>query len=165
MRTRMVRVMMTAAVVAATALLGLAAPAGATPGNQQLEGVGVPDLEGACTDIAVPAFVMSGSLEGCWYFVDFEVVQETPSGVYQERGNETFVGCLMDDGVEVACGTFDTTYKFSAKFAPDGQEIHGRCQHPIESGTDGFAGLTGRVDFKDDIEAGTFPFRGHIALG
>ena len=56
-------------------------------------------------------------------------------------------------------GTFATTYKFSSKWAPDvstGSEVHGRCQHPIVagSGTGGFAGVTGRVDFKDDVATG-----------
>ena len=43
-------------------------------------------------------------------------------------------------------------------------EIFGRCQHPIVagSGTGVFEGVTGRLDFKDDIAAGNFPYRGHF---
>ena len=47
-----------------------------------------------------------------------------------------------------------------------GSEVHGRCQHPIVagSGTGGFAGATGRADFKDDVVTGEFLYRGHISL-
>ena len=67
-------------------------------------------------------------------------------------------------------GTFTTTYRFEAKYDPDaatGMEVNGRCQHPIAegSGTGGFAGATGRLDFKDDIGTGLFYYRGHITLG
>jgi len=104
---------------------------------------------------------------GCWYT---KVVTATdngaPSGVYQERGAEIFVGTL-DGG---AVGTFTTTYKFTSKWDPDistGAEVRGRCQHPIvaASGTGGFAGASGRVDFKDEVTTGEFLFRGHISLG
>ncbi len=61
-------------------------------------------------------------------------------------------------------GTFTTTYKFEAKFAPDGSEIHGRCQHPIVdgSGTGGFEGASGRLNFKDIVETGEYLYKGHI---
>lgn len=148
-----------AAAVSVTALLGLVASASA--GNTQISGIGYPDDGTACTDMAADYYIlMTGDLTGCVYgFVDAFAV--TPSGVYLEWGTETFVGCL--DGT---CGSFDTTYKFTAKFAPSGEEIHGRCQHPIaaSSGTDDFAGVTGRIDFKDDVEAGNFPYRGHLKL-
>ena len=86
----------------------------------------------------------------------------SPSGIYQERGREIFVGSLDDGPV----GTFTTTYWFNSKWDPDvstGSEVHGRCQHPIVkgSGTDGFEGVTGRVDFKDDVVAGNYPYRCH----
>ena len=62
---------------------------------------------------------------------------------------------------------FTTTYKFESKWDPDvstGPEVRGRCQHPIVtgSGTGGFAGATGRLDFKDVVEDGTYLYRGHI---
>ncbi|MEO6654062.1 MAG: hypothetical protein ABIP17_15550 [Ilumatobacteraceae bacterium] len=103
----------------------------------------------------------NGDLVGCWYTDTLIVVQETTSGVYQERGTETFIGCLTDG---VTCGTFSTTYKFTAKFAADGSEIRGRCEHPIVSGsgTGDFEGVTGRVDFKDDVVTGEFNYRGHL---
>ena len=112
------------------------------------------------------AIDMDGSLDGCWYTkiltpIPFET---TPSGVYLESGEEKFVGSL--NGVQ---GTFTTTYKFEAKLdTVTGLEIKGRCQHKIVagSGTGGFAGASGRVDFKDIIDGTTvtYEYRGHISL-
>lgn len=109
---------------------------------------------------------MTGSLEGCWYTHGWEVLKNTPAGTYFERGTETFVGCLVADGVQLACGTIDTTYQFSAKYAPSGEQLRGRCQHPFVagSGTGGFKGATGRVDMRDDVANGVANFRGHITL-
>ena len=116
--------------------------------------------------IAYPGIAMQGSLEGCWYT---KVVTSrdngTPSGVYLESGEEVFVGSF-DGGPE---GTFTTTYKFSSKWEPDvtnGSEVRGRCEHPIiaGSGTGGFEGATGRLDFKDDVVTGDYFWRGHISL-
>lgn len=97
--------------------------------------------------------------------------------VYQERGREVFVGGLYDnDGGLIAEGTFETTYKFTGKYTDSFlvEEIHGRCQHPIVSGsgTGVFAGASGRVDFKDDVDADVLAdpkewplhYRGHIKL-
>jgi len=107
-----------------------------------------------------PPLVMTGDLNGCWYTDSF-TGQSRPSGTYQETGTETFIGCLAGG---TTCGTFGTTYQFHAKFAPDGSEIFGRCQHPIVSGsgTEGLKGVSGRVDFKDDVDAGLFNYRGHL---
>ncbi len=112
-----------------------------------------------------PGLVMTGSLEGCLY-TKVTTSKETPSGVYLESGEEVFVGSL--DGGPV--GTFATTYKFESKWDPDvssGVELRGRCQHPIVkgSGTGGFAGATGRINFKDIIgDPVTYVYRGHISL-
>ena len=146
---------------AVTALVLMAAPASAAD-NTQIAGVGTFDGDGECTEI--PSFFtmkMVGDFVGCWYTDTLDVVQSTPSGVYQERGTEIFVGCLSDG---TTCGTFSATYKFTAKYAVDGAEIHGRCEHPIVSGTGDFEGVTGRVDFKDDVQTGEFNYRGHIKL-
>jgi hypothetical protein len=148
---------------------GFAASAATT----QISGVGFFDA-GACPApptgyedfITYPGIAMHGSLEGCWYTkVVTSKDNGTPSGVYQERGEEVFVGSF-DGGPE---GTFTTTYKFSSKWEPDvtnGSEVHGRCQHPIVagSGTGGFEGATGRLDFKDDVVTGDYLWRGHISL-
>ncbi len=138
------------------------APVAAAP-DDQIEGVGlwVPTCNGLPSLFTTD---MDGSLVGCWY-VDALEASSTPSGVYLEYGEETFVGCLWEDGVEVACGTFNTTYKFTAKFDEIG-EIRGRCQHPIVkgSGTGGFTGVTGRIDVKDDVVVGASIYRGHVRL-
>jgi hypothetical protein len=145
----------------------------ASSATTQISGVGVFDA-GACPAppagyedfISYPGIAMTGSLEGCWYT---KVVTSrdngTPSGVYQERGEEVFVGSF-DGGSQ---GTFTTTYNFSSKWEPDvtnGSEVRGRCQHPIVagSGTGGFEGATGRLDFKDDVATGDYFWRGHISL-
>lgn len=145
-----------------------AIPAGAanSGGNIQIGGVAKIAAADDCTEIDdLFTLKLAGSLEGCWYTTVLEVVQQTPSGGYQERGNETFIGCLVD-GSSRTCGSFDTEYHFEAKFQtqPPFAEIHGRCQHPILRGTGGFAGVTGRVDFKDDVVNSCFFYRGHITL-
>jgi hypothetical protein len=153
-------------------MVALVAPAGAA--TNQISGVGVFDTTGACPAppsgyedfTSLPPMVMTGSLEGCWYTKVLSAKDNgAPSGIYQERGEEVYVGSL--DGGPV--GTFATTYKFTSQWDPDastGSEVHGRCQHPIVagSGTGGFAGATGRVDFKDDVVTGEFLYRGHISL-
>ena len=108
--------------------------------------------------------VLTGSLEGCLYTKVISS-KETPGGVYLESGEEVFTGSL-DDG---PAGTFEMTYKFESKFDPDsGMQLHGRCQHPIVegSGTGGFEGATGRLNFKDIIGplATTYDYRGHLQL-
>ncbi|HXV60073.1 MAG TPA: hypothetical protein VEK15_05225 [Vicinamibacteria bacterium] len=116
------------------------------------------DEQGAEADLALR---MTGDLVGCHYIF----VEEwgcTRSGTYHERGTEVFVGEYNGK-----TGTFATTYLFTAKLAscPDlSTEIFGRCQHPIVrgSGTDDFEGVTGRFDVKDDLEAGNFPYKGHL---
>lgn len=149
----------------ASVIVNTAMPAGATPGNTQIDGVAKIDFA-TCTELASPLTLrMTGSLEGCWYTTSLEVVHTTPSGGYRERGTERFIGCLTTGGSS-KCGSFDTTYQFEAKYqtSPPFAEIHGRCQHPIVSGTGDFEGVTGRVDFKDDVQNGCFYYRGHIAF-
>jgi hypothetical protein len=147
---------------AATALVFVAGSARAA-GNTQISGVGVYVSTTECPDLpsVYPPIEMSGGLVGCWYTDTFEVVQTTPSGGYQERGAETFIGCLSDG---TTCGTFSTTYKFTAKYTVDGSEIFGRCEHPFVSGTGDFEGITGRVNFVDDVQTGEFDYKGHIKL-
>ena len=56
--------------------------------------------------------------------------------------------------------------KFSGKLLPPdfAVEQHGRCQHPIVAGTDGFAGATGVLHFKDVPPGGIATYTGHITL-
>jgi|GEM_PF-3135503 len=131
-------------------------------GNTQISGSGAFDSEGDCTEIPSQfTMVIEGDLVGCWYTHGWEVVQDTPAGTYGERGTERFIGCLANTAI---CGTFDTQYHFTAKYAPDGSEVHGRCQHPITHGTGGFVGVKGRLAFKDDVGTGVVYYRGHLKL-
>jgi hypothetical protein len=108
------------------------------------------------------ALVMTRDLTGCLY-THVETDQSSPSGTYRETGTELFVGSYLGEP-----GTFETTYRFEAKYEdvgpPPTGEIFGRCQHPIVegSGTGIFAGVSGRLDFKDDVETGEFFYRGHL---
>jgi hypothetical protein len=131
-------------------------------GAARISGVGYFDEFDVCDSGSVGAdfaLIMTGDLEGCLY-VFVETAEFTPSGTYLETGTERFVG--MD-------GTFETTYRFEAKYEDPANligEIFGRCQHKIveDSGTGLFQGATGRIDFKDDIEAGNFPYRGSLRV-
>lgn len=118
----------------------------------------------------VPSNAMAGSLIGCWYTDTFKLVTITPHGVIHATGSEHYVGCL-DTGPQQDCtnadpaGTLALTYRFEAKLDPvTGDEIWGRRQHQIVSGTGGFAGAAGRIDFKDNDTNGTSTYQGHIIL-
>jgi hypothetical protein len=139
-------------------------------GATQLSGVGFYAATDECDYLSRGAFYairMTGDLEGCLYaFIDS--YDCSPGGTYREKGREFFEGTYKGKA-----GSFWTTYQFEAKYegcadsgAPLGAEIFGRCQHPIVkgSGTGVFAGVSGRLDFKDDIEAGNFPYRGHLGF-
>ncbi len=168
MRTSLLRLALVT-VLSAGSLLGAAAPAQAA--SPQIDGTAdfTPSPSIPCDETPAapyddyPALVMQGDLVGCWY-TDVVSSRMLPNGVYMERGEELFVGRLGDG----AMGSFTTTYRFEAKFAEDlVTEIRGRCQHPIVagSGTGGFEGATGRLDFKDIIDVPiTYVYRGHIRL-
>ena len=142
------------------------ATASSSRGATQISGIGFYATAGECdyeSQGAVYAIRMTGDIEGCLYAIidDFEC---SPSGTYREEGREYFVGTYNGQP-----GTFWTTYKFEAKYedcdgGPLGAEIFGRCQHPIVSGTGTgvFNGVGGQLNFKDDIEAGNFPYRSHL---
>ena len=108
-----------------------------------------------------PPIDLSGSLDGCWYTY-VSASKFNPSGTYMEKGTEIFVGCLNG----TTCGTFETTYTFTAKYVDDtfAEEIHGRCHHPIVGGTGGLAGAKGVINFKDDVVNLNFDYKGHISL-
>ena len=151
--------------VAASLLAMLAMPANAD--NAQVSGIGVfntecqPPVGSPPDDLGdYPAIDLTGSLNGCWYTY-VSKSQFNRSGTYQEKGTEIFVGCLNG-----TCGTFETTYTFTAKYVDDtfAEEIHGRCHHPIVGGTGGFAGAKGVINFKDDVVNLKFDYRGHVTL-
>jgi hypothetical protein len=175
MRTKIQRLVLLGVLVGGL-LVALSAPASAA--TNQISGVAVYDTTppSVCLDPPPPGYedftsyppqVITGDLDGCWYTkVESTKDNGAPSGVYLESGEEVFVGSLNGGPV----GTFATTYKFESKWDPDvstGSEVHGRCQHPIVegSGTGGFEGVTGRLDFKDEVTTGQFFYRGHIKLG
>src|ERR687889_1249859 len=157
---------LTLTTLAAVALIGVVstAPSPAFAGGAtQISGVAFFDDRGECDDPegegADFALIMTGDLEGCLYtFV--ETAESSPSGTYRETGTELFVA---SDGA----GAFETTYRFEAKYEDvdtlSGEQF-GRCQHPIieGSGTGIYDGVSGQLFFKDDVEAGTFPYRGHL---
>jgi hypothetical protein len=140
----------------------------ASAGTTQVSGIGVFNTE--CLPPAgsppanlgdYPPIDLSGSLDGCWYTY-VSASQLNPSGTYVERGTEIFVGCLNG----TTCGTFETTYTFTAKYVDDtfAEEIHGRCHHPIVGGTGDYAGAKGVINFKDDVVNLKFDYKGHISL-
>jgi len=152
--------------------IGFVASANAE-GMTQISGIGYwPDV-GECISPSDGryfdySFKVTGDLEGCVYVtVDLDSVRCTPSGIYQERGTEFYdiVG-----GSQGLSGTYISNYRFAGKYDacllddPLAMEIFGRCQHPVlaGSGTGSFEGVTGRINFKDDIGAGNFPYRGHF---
>lgn len=135
--------------------LTMAVPASA--GTMQISGVQSFDTAGICPETSLATFTMTGTLVGCWY-TDSANTKVNPSGTIQQTGTEHFVGCLNGS----TCGTFYTTFTFTAKFASPVAEIHGRCHHPIVSGTEGFAAANGLLNFKDDVTTGTSDYRGHI---
>jgi hypothetical protein len=167
------RLLPLAAIVSCVALVA-AAPASAA--TFQVGGVqSAPVSSGPCFDPnAISSYTMAGGLVGCWY-TDTLVTHPaqpngTPSGTIQATGTEHFVGCLDLDN-DGACttgdpsGTLQFSYQFSGKFDPvTGAEIHGRCQHPIVSGTGDFANASGVITFKDDVTNGTSVYAGHVAL-
>ena len=137
-----------------------------TEGAKQISGIGYYAAPGQCTDPegagASYVLTLTGSLSGCHY-VFVESSRCAAGNTYYESGTETFVGTY--DGQP---GTFKTNYVFTAKYADCANfagEVEGRCQHPFvnDSGTGVFDGIKeARLDMRDDIGAGNFPYRGHL---
>jgi len=147
----------------------LAGPSPArTEGAIKIAGVGSYAEPGACThpegEGADYVLTLTGSLSGCHY-VFVETAKCSAGGGYYEAGTETFVGTYNGQP-----GTFRTTYVFTAKYLDCPNltgEITGRCQHPFinGSGTGVFEGIReARLDMRDDIGAGNFPYKGHISF-
>jgi hypothetical protein len=166
MKRRLTILALTALAVVALISVVLTVPSPAlADGATQISGVGFFAEPDECTDPEGDgsdfALTMTGDLEGCHY-IFVETAECSPSGTYRETGTEISVGRYNGEA-----GTFRTTYRFTAKYEDCPNlvgEIVGRCQHPIiaGSGKGVFAGVSGRLDFKDDIAAGNFPYRGHL---
>lgn len=143
--------------------------------HQQIAGVGYFAGPGECEE-AIPnskgnlpdfALVLTGDLEGCLYTY-VEAGDCSPNGVYIEDGNEKFVGTTAwgDEG------SFDTIYRFVAHFGSQEDcinfvnQVRGRCMHPIVAGTGtgDLEGVFGRLDFVDDVVAGTANYTGSLHL-
>ena len=166
MKRRLIILALTALTVVTLLGVVLTVPSAAlAQGATQISGIGYyagpsecndPDGVGSTYDLT-----MTGDLEGCHY-VFVETARCSAGGAYNETGTETFVGLYNG-----APGTFETTYRFTAKYTDCANlvgEIVGRCQHPITAGSgEGvFAGVAGRLDMRDDVETGTFSYRGHF---
>ena len=161
--TRLALLVVLTAAIAVVAVQA-AAGAGATVvrGDQLIAGTST-----SCPGAPEGTYRMAGDLVGCWFTDEFNVVQENPGGGFKASGTEHFQGCLDTNhngscGVGEPSGRFDTTFTFTAKFAPSGDEIHGRCHHPIIGGTGAFTGASGELSFKDIPSEGRFPYHGPL---
>ena len=122
---------------------------------------GVQQAAGTCAN---RGYAMTGALVGCWWIDTFETRSDPGKTTFVARGTEHFTGCLGP-----VCGTFYTTYSFSAKTDgpwPTSAEIHGRCHHPVVGGTGGFAGASGEISFHDvvDVNPPYYPYWGSVHL-
>ncbi len=141
---------------------GIQAPIATAPGDQCYE---LDPVTGQPPAFAQP---MAGSLIGCWFTDVFNYGPTSPGGILHATGAEHFVGCL-DIRQEGHCAGDDPagTLALSARFefkVVNNQEIWGRCQHQILSGTGAFQGAAGEIDFRDNVTNGTSSYRGWIKL-
>lgn len=164
-RPRLIFIVLSSVTVLALLSLTVLAPSTVwAAGARQISGIGYFPGPGECTEVgslgATYVVKMTGDLVGCHY-VFVTSAKCSPSGTYVEEGNEYFVSATNPND------TFRTGYKFEAKYMDCSTatgEIFGRCQHPIIAGSGKgiFEGVTGRLDFKDDVTVGNFPYRGHL---
>ena len=141
---------------------GIQAPNATAPGDQCYE------LDPATGQPPAAANAIAGSLIGCWFLDVYTPGPTSPGGILHATGAEHFVGCL-DIRQEGRCtgddpaGTLALSARFEFKVV-NNQEIWGRCQHQILSGTGAFQGATGKIDFHDNVTNGTSSYRGWINL-
>ena len=175
----MLRRPFTVSLLALTLMLLSAVPATAAPGgaNHQVRGVATFSTAAPCPaegGLLMAPQADGWGLDGCLMLMSIDDWHATPSGVYKEYGTERFVGDLVyskrGQVMTRMTGTFDTTYMITSKWAGEpfaSTQYHGRCQHPIVSGTGAFAGVAGRIDIRDTIVDGVaveFPYWGHLAM-
>ena len=166
-----------AVVVLGSAAALTATGAAAAAGTTQVDGIQTLALVGDLFDPADDVYRVDGygdgrpALIGYWRTTSFLLGVLTPSGVVTGTGTEEFEGCLDANG-DGSCGAAEPTGSLSFSFESTAKydlatfaELHGRCHHPITSGTGGFAGATGVIHFKDDPVAGCAYYTGHVALG
>jgi hypothetical protein len=158
-----------AVVVLTLAALGLPVPAQAASGAIVVTGLQTYVTQGECYDPeAIASYEMTGGLLGCWYITAIDSEVGHPGGTVKVSGTETFIGCIDADGNETCDGEggeFDTTFTYTGKYTGDSYS-HGRCHHPISSGTDAFANAKGLINFHDNIgdDEGTADYSGPISL-
>ena len=156
----------------------LAAPVSAAPDakNHQVRGIATADTSRCPGALDLAPQDDGWGLDGCLHLLTVDESRLSSGGVYKEYGTEQFVGDIVyseggvpDESTREA-GTFDTEFVITSKWAGEpfaSDQFHGRCQHPITSGTGAFTGATGRVDLQDTIVDGIaveFPFFGHVRL-
>jgi len=179
------RIRILVAALAAVLSCVVATPASAS--QNQVSGVQTPATIPVCSSGSTAAaaccphpelgtFTMTGGLFGYWCedTIDVTKDQVTPSGIelVHFSGTEHFTGCLDVDN-DGTCtgdptGTLFFTFSFTGQYvALTGNEIRGRCHHPIVGGTGDFAGATGVINFKDDVSNPAFvlsPYMGHVSF-
>jgi hypothetical protein len=115
---------------------------------------------------ASDGYAMTGDLVGCWWITSFESSTDPDKHNVRATGEELFVGWIGS-----RYGSFTTTFVYTAKM--DGPwvssaEIHGRCHHPITSGsgTGDFLGISGELSFKDvvDVDPPFYPYWGSVRI-
>ena len=106
-----------------------------------------------------PPIVMTGSLDGCWY-THIETARATSGGVYLERHGAL---CRRLDG---GPPYVHHDLQVRGKLNTDGAEYAAAASTRSSPAADGgFAGATGRVDFKGMVgDPITYVYRGHISL-
>ena len=154
MRHRFVR-RLVACGMASIAVLAIGAGPAAAAGATVVSGAQSAPVTSCGGQTSLATFVMSGDLVGCWY-TDTASPRSLSKNGGVFTGTEHFVGCI-DANHDGSCGgadptgTWHTTFTFSAKFDAAGNEIHGRCHHPIVSGTGAFAHVSGVISFHDIV--------------
>jgi hypothetical protein len=171
------RSMWLAVVVVGVAASLAATGAASASGTVQVDGIQTLVSLGNPNDPADDLYWMDGygggrpALIGLWQTRTFDFGVITPSGVFTATGTEEFQGCLDANG-DRSCGASEPSGTLLMSFEASGKfdlatftEQHGRCHHPIVSGTGDFADATGVFRFKDDPVAGCAYYSGHLTLG
>ena len=143
--------------------LAVAATASASGGVTQVRGTLVPDTAGVCQR-ALPfeaAFVVTGTLDGCWFVEHTTVLHTNHAGGFVATGTDEFHGCVTGT---TRCGSFFTTFKRTARYVGS-VEKHGRSHHAIDEklGTEGFVGVDGIINMHD-LTNGSRNYKGHLQL-
>jgi hypothetical protein len=143
--------------------LAVAATASASNGVTQVRGTLTPDTAGVCQR-ALPfeaAFVVTGTLTGCWFVDHTTVLHTNHAGGFVAKGTDEFNGCVTGT---TRCGSFFTNFKRTARYIGS-VEKHGRSHHAVDEtrGTEGFVGVDGIINMHD-LANGNRNYKGHLRL-